>query len=176
MRRIPDATVEEAERSHSLYTDFERAQAPYKAALDIWVSQHFGNAKAREYLTLAGGNLVEQIRTGGKGLSEEYSGAIAQGSKIGTEKRFFHWDLEFPEAFVDLGRSTWRAKDEQGFDAVVGNPPYDELSEHASGRDLPERGFFKDQPLYADAAGGRRQAADSMCSGCLSFALLPCWC
>ena len=155
LRRIPDATVEEAERSHSLYADFERAQAPYKAALDIWVSQHFGNAKAQEYLTLAGGNLVEQIRTGGKGLSEEYSGAIAQGSKIGTEKRFFHWDLEFPEAFVDLGRSTWRAKDEQGFDAVVGNPPYDELSEHASGRDLPERGFFKDQPLYADAAGGR---------------------
>ena len=40
LRRIPDATVEEAERSHSLYADFEQAQAPYKAALDIWVSQH----------------------------------------------------------------------------------------------------------------------------------------
>ena len=58
LRRIPDATVEEAERSHSLYADFEKAQAPYKAALDIWVSQHFGNAKAQEYLTLAGGNLA----------------------------------------------------------------------------------------------------------------------
>ena len=55
LRRIPDATVEQAERSHSLYADFERVQAPYKAALDIWVSQHFGNSKAREYLTLAGG-------------------------------------------------------------------------------------------------------------------------
>ena len=124
LRRIPDATVEEAERSHSLYADFERAQGPYKAALDIWVSQHFGNAKAREYLTLAGPNLVEQISSGGKGLSEEYQGAIAQGRKIGTDRCFFHWDLEFPEAFVDLGRSTWKRKDDQGFDAVVGNPPY----------------------------------------------------
>ena len=155
LRRIPDATVEEAERSHSLYADFESAQAPYKTALDIWVSQHFGNAKAKEYLTLAGGNLVEQMRTGGKGLSEEYMGAIGQGSKIGTEKRFFHWDLEFPEAFVDLERGTWKRKDDQGFDAVVGNPPYDELSEYASGRDLPEKDFFRNQPLYADAAGGR---------------------
>ena len=124
LRRIPDATVEQAERSHSLYADFERAQAPYKAALDIWVSRHFGNAKATEYLTLAGGDLVEQIRSGGKGLSPEYRQTITEGGKIGTEKRFFHWDLEFPEAFVDLGRGTWKRKDDQGFDAVVGNPPY----------------------------------------------------
>ena len=102
LRRIPDATVEQTERSHSLYADFEKAQAPYKAALDIWVSQHFGNKRAKEFLTLAGGKLLEQIHSGGQGLSEEYRGAIAEGSKIGVEKLFFHWDLEFPEAFVDL--------------------------------------------------------------------------
>ena len=43
----------------------------------------------------------------------------------------------------------------KAFDAVVGNPPYDELSEHALGRDLPEKDFFKEQPLYVDAMGGR---------------------
>ena len=124
LRRIPDTTVEEAERSHSLYADFEKAQAPYKTALDIWVSQHFGNTKAREYLTLAGGDLVDQMRSGGKGLSPEYQQAITGGDRVGAEKRFFHWDLEFPEAFVDLGRGTWKPKYDQGFDAVVGNPPY----------------------------------------------------
>ena len=124
LRRIPDATVEEAERSQSLYAGFERAQAPYKAALDIWVSQHFGNAKAREYLTLAGPNLVEQIRSGGTELSPGYQKAITEGRKTGTEKRFFHWDLEFPEAFVDLVRSTWKHEEDLGFDVVVGNPPY----------------------------------------------------
>ncbi len=34
---------------------------------------------------------------------------------LGREKRFFHWELEFPEAFQGEGR---------GFDVVVGNPPY----------------------------------------------------
>ena len=124
LRRIPDATVEEAERSHSLYADFEKDQAPYKAALDIWVSQHFGNKRAKEFLTLAGGDLVKQIGPEGKELSAEGQEAITQGNRIGIDKRFFHWDLEFPEAFVDLGRGTWKRKDEQGFDAVVGNPPY----------------------------------------------------
>ena len=38
------------------------------------------------------------------------------------EKRFFHWDLEFPEVFVDLARRDWA--ENPGFDAVIGNPPY----------------------------------------------------
>ena len=35
LRRIPDATVEQAERSNSLFAEFEKSQAPYKKALDI---------------------------------------------------------------------------------------------------------------------------------------------
>ena len=156
LRRIPDATVEEAERSHSLYADFEKTQAPYKAALDIWVSQHFGNAKAQEYLTLAGGNLVEQILSGGKGLSSEYRGAITEGSKIGSDKRFFHWDLEFPEAFVDLERGTWKHKDDQGFDVVVGNPPYDVLASEELGYDVSaSAGYLRINPVYGHAVRGK---------------------
>ena len=156
LRRIPDATVEQAERSHSLYADFERVQAPYKAALDIWVSQHFGNSKAREYLTLAGGDLVDQIRSGGKGLSPEYRQAITEGDNIGAEKRFFHWDLEFPEAFVDLERSTWKRREDQGFDAVVGNPPYDVLATKELGYDSsPYLNYFRSMPVYIQAARGK---------------------
>ena len=156
LRRIPDATVEQAERSHSLYADFEKAQAPFKAALDIWVSQHFGNAKATEYLTLAGGDLVDQIRSGGKGLSPEYQQAITGGDKIGAEKRFLHWDLEFPEAFVDLERSTWKRKDDQGFDAVVGNPPYDVLASEDHGYDVSDSTeYFRTNAVYAPAVIGK---------------------
>ena len=43
----------------------------------------------------------------------------AQG--IATERQFFHWEIEFPEVFRD---KYGRAKDNPGFDAVVGNPPY----------------------------------------------------
>ncbi|MXY19946.1 MAG: N-6 DNA methylase [Dehalococcoidia bacterium] len=155
LRRIPDATAGQAEESRQLFAKFEEAQDPYKSALNIWVSQHFGNKLAKEYLTLAGSDLVDQIRSGGQGLLPEYQEAISLGDRVSDEKRFFHWDLEFPEAFVDLVHSTWKGKNEQGFDAVVGNPPYDELSEHAAGRALPEKDYIKGQPLYADALGGR---------------------
>ena len=156
LRRIPDATVEEAERSHSLYAEFERAQAPYKAALHIWVSQHFGNKRAKEFLTLAGGSLVDQILSGGKGLSPEYREAITEGRKIGSEKRFFHWDLEFPEAFVDLDRGTWKPRTEQGFNAVVGNPPYDVLATEELGYDVtPLIAYFKTDSVFDPAIRGK---------------------
>ena len=153
--KSPDATIKQAEFSRSRFTYLESNQAPFKSAMDIWVSQYFGNILAKELLTLSGTDLVEDIRSGGKKLSPEYRDAISKASQLGREMRFFHWDLEFPEAFVDSLHGRWKPKTEQGFDAVVGNPPYDELSEHASGRQLPEKNFIKTQPLYADALGGR---------------------
>ena len=154
LRRIPDATVEEAERSHSLYADFESAQAPYKTALDIWVSQHFGNERAKEFLTLAGGDLVKQIGSGGKELHAADQMALTQGNSIGAERRFFHWDLEFPEAFVDLERGTWKRKEDQGFDAVVGNPPYvSAYSHHSQKHAISEETYFVN--AFSDRLGGR---------------------
>ena len=156
LRRIPDATVEQAELSHRLYAKFEEAQVPYKSALDIWVSQHFGNELATQYLTLAGTDLVDQIRSGGEGLSAEYRETISLSGDIGNEKRFFHWDLEFPEAFVDLGRGQWKLKAEQGFDAVVGNPPYDVLATEELGYDVtPFAGYFRTNPVYEPAVRGK---------------------
>ena len=156
LRRIPDATVEQAERSNSLFAEFEESQAPYKKALDIWVSRHFGNERAQEYLTLAGPNLVEQISSAGSGLSPEYREAIAKGTDIGRETRFFHWDLEFPEAFVDLQGGRWKPKEEQGFDAVVGNPPYDVLSTKELGYDVSLLvGYVKVNATYDPAVRGK---------------------
>ena len=123
--KSPDATIGQAEFSRSRFGDVERNLEPYKSGLDIWVSRHFGNKRAQEYLTSVGTNLVNQMRSGGDGLSQIYLDAISLAREIAREKRLFHWDLEFPEAFVDLSGGRWKPKDEQGFDAVVGNPPYD---------------------------------------------------
>ena len=122
--RSPDATVGQAEFSRSRFGDVEKNLAPYKSVLDIWVSRHFGNKRAQEYLTLAGPDLMDQIRSGGRCLPRNSREAIHTAAEISREKRFFHWDLEFPEAFVDLGHGRWKPKERQGFDAVVGNPPY----------------------------------------------------
>ena len=124
LARTPDVTIEEAEQSKKLFKSFEDGMAPYKAALDIWVSRFFGNKLAQEYLTLVGQDYIEEIRSGGKGLSPTYREVISKAKGISGEKRFFHWDLEFPEAFIDLERKDWKLKEQQGFDAVVGNPPF----------------------------------------------------
>ena len=156
LRRIPDATVEQAERSRGLFAEFERARAPYKSALDIWVSRHFGNKRAQEYLTMVGTNLVDQVRSGGEGLSRIYLDAISQAREVAREKRFFHWDLEFPEAFVDLGHRSWKPKDQQGFDAVVGNPPYDVLASKELGYDVSDDlDYFREASTYKPAIRGK---------------------
>jgi hypothetical protein len=38
---------------------------------------------------------------------------------VRARERFFHWELEFPEIFVETARP--------GFDAVLGNPPWDKV-------------------------------------------------
>ncbi|MFN7523108.1 MAG: Eco57I restriction-modification methylase domain-containing protein, partial [Aphanizomenon sp.] len=45
-----------------------------------------------------------------------------EARKLFDQKRFFHWDLEFPEVFIDLESARW--KENPGFHAVIGNPPY----------------------------------------------------
>lgn len=156
LRRLPDATVEQAEHSQALYKQFEEAMAPYKAALDIWVSRSFGNKRAQEYLTLIGQNYIEEIRSRGEGLSPEYREVIGNAAEISLEKRFFNWDLEFPEAFVDLERKAWKPKDARGFDAIFGNPPYDVLATEELGYDVSQDlNYFKSANTFAPAIRGK---------------------
>jgi len=47
---------------------------------------------------------------------------IERADAIAAERRFLHWPLAFPEVFVDAQGAALAAP---GFDAVVGNPPWD---------------------------------------------------
>ncbi|MFM6608718.1 MAG: Eco57I restriction-modification methylase domain-containing protein, partial [Dolichospermum sp.] len=73
--------------------------------------------------------------------------------RLFDQKRFFHWDLEFPEVFIDLETASW--KDNSGFDVVIGNPPYEELSQDALGRIIDEKSFIENVDLYKQARTGR---------------------
>ena len=60
----------------------------------------------------------------------------ATALRSAMEKRFFHWELEFPEVFFapsTPGGQDVQLREDGGFDAVVGNPPYDEVSAFYSG-------------------------------------------
>jgi len=64
----------------------------------------------------------------------------------------FHWELEYPDVFFDLaGR-----RPEAGFDIIIGNPPYDVLSEKETGHDLePFKDFLRAQPIYQPSFRGK---------------------
>ncbi len=50
-----------------------------------------------------------------------------------ARERFFHWELEFPEVFFD---DNGEPLADSGFDAVVGNPPWDTLRADPAARPL----------------------------------------
>jgi len=116
-----DATLADVRQSAEDFDLFQKQLTPYKQVLDLWVSQHFGNRDAYEFLTLYGADVLPAVK-GEMEVAEQYGRAIERARDLWRGKRFFHWDLEFPEVFVDLRRRDWA--EDPGFDAVVGNPPY----------------------------------------------------
>ena len=76
------------------------------------------------------------------------------------EKKFFHWELEFPEVFYGPRPGTTQAVERlegAGFDAVIGNPPYDVLASEELGYDVSEfLAFYESVPVYAPAIRGKK--------------------
>ena len=88
------------------------------------------------------------------------SAILDAAAAIGREHRFFHWELEFPEVFFD---AAGRRDPAGGFDAVIGNPPWDALradtgDEASRDRARPARAtrlrFFRTSGLYRHQGGG----------------------
>ncbi len=82
---------------------------------------------------------------------------LEHAREIAQSRSFFHWEMEFPEVFYDVaGRSSESA----GFDAVVGNPPWDMLraDQAAEGEDKAyDRaliGFARRSQLYGAQGDG----------------------
>jgi hypothetical protein len=107
--------VHEAERLyHSVSGDMTRK---YRTLADVWTARYFGLDVDAKLWT----GLAAYILRGGF-LVPKYAEIIERATQIAAERRFFHWELEFPEVFFDqFGQML---EEEAGFDAVVGNPPY----------------------------------------------------
>jgi hypothetical protein len=116
---LSDATFAEVEQSERLFKQFDESAKPFKQLLDIYVSQFFGIKRADHFLRVYGTNAIAaDISTMNKADLKLFEDV----RKLYEEKRFFHWDLEFPEVFIDLENANW--SENPGFDAVIGNPPY----------------------------------------------------
>jgi hypothetical protein len=144
---LSDATFAEVEQSETLFRSFDEAAKPYKRLLDIYVSKFFGLKRADHFLRVFGTNaIMADPKTMNKPDAAVYDDAL----KLSDEKHFFHWDLEFPEVFIDLENASW--KENPGFDVVVGNPPYISTGELRK-RDLESWHYYK--KLFVSASKGK---------------------
>ena len=88
----------------------------HKGVANLWTSVYFGNDVSRPTYHQA----LNALRSRDSDTLENLS-SYRRAQGIATERQFFHWEIEFPEVFRD---KYGREKDNPGFDAVVGNPPY----------------------------------------------------
>ena len=77
-----------------------------KRAMDLWCACWFWPADEIERAPLPSTFVDPPAETG----------AVAE--RIAADMRFFHWELEFPDVFRKAG---------SGFDAILGNPPWETL-------------------------------------------------
>ena len=112
----------------------------HKGVANLWTSVYFGNDVSRSAYHQA----LNALRSRDTDTLENLL-TYRRAQEIATEKRFFHWEMEFPEVFRD---KYGREKDNPGFDAVIGNPPYganlDELDKKFVKINLPTVGSVTD--------------------------------
>ena len=133
--KMADATAGEVAASVSRYDQARQALAGYQIVLDFLVARHFGLTQAA-HLVHYGSHLdltdrqhfYASLHDGDERKLVAQVEALAQR----PDRRFFHWEIEFPEVFfgfVDANERQIRHKDRlqegsAGFDVIVGNPPY----------------------------------------------------
>lgn len=116
-------TVEEVKEQERAYDALRvSVEQRFKRALDMSVAMHYGVHVDRSLI----GALFQHLTGGVSMMVPTMESLAAQAATAAAAQKFFHWEIEFPDVFFDTtGKALGRAA---GFDAVVGNPPYDVLS------------------------------------------------
>lgn len=165
---LSDNTIAQTKQSAQAFRSASDHLAPYKRVLDVYTSRWFGNTPTAgrrggasfdptiEFLKRDDTQawLEDPYNPKNRLPADDYmkAGVVAKTTlEAAQDKHFFHWELEFPEIF--FAPSTPGGTDVQlraggGFDVVVGNPPYDELSEDALGREIDEEEYLTKTSLY----------------------------
>ncbi|MGQ3044732.1 MAG: Eco57I restriction-modification methylase domain-containing protein [Brevundimonas aurantiaca] len=184
-----DAEIAEAHRSAAMWIDVEAQVGPldsfvsFMHALDwlnlnrsekglirLWLDGQFGDA-----LAIARGRAVPERRRSKEEDFEAFTDIWLRARDLIAEERFLNWQIAFP--------GVWDRWDDEarhgGFDAVVGNPPWDRiklqqvewfaarrpeiaLAQRASDRTKMVAALKKaDDPLYADFEKAEQRAVDT---------------
>jgi hypothetical protein len=115
----PTGDAEVERMKDQWYREMDAVREKFRAVANCWLAPYFGVPVTPERYESA----VKALRGSNaerRAVAEEKWFQDAQ--VIAHQKRFFHWELEFPEPFFDA--HGFRPKEERGFDVVIGNPPW----------------------------------------------------
>jgi len=113
--------VRAKERALAELNDEAAALARWRRVADLWCARWFGGEDGPSPALFT--ELADAILTGRSALSASVRDRfLRSAAAIAAERRFFHWELEFPEVFFDAGGAR---RPDAGFDAILGNPPWD---------------------------------------------------
>ncbi|MDP2007257.1 MAG: hypothetical protein Q8K45_16395, partial [Rubrivivax sp.] len=138
---LTDVDIAEARLSKQLADDADAQVAPLHALLDFWRAMRWLQPgwppeKAGKLAKLGGEELQQALgelfslqrnlvatlgagRVDGEGAAASAANALLQRVQaLARQERFFHWWTAFPTAFSGA---------DPGFDAVIGNPPWDRI-------------------------------------------------
>ncbi len=129
LRAVPAGRPDERARVFRQRIQTDLALARVREAFDTWCALWFWPLDRLSLMPLP------------STLAAPCEDARAVVRTLREQKRFFHWELEFPDVFIEEGA---------GFDAVVGNPPW-EIQKPSS-----KEFFSNHDPLYR--AYGKQEA------------------
>lgn len=127
IRRLPTEDLKQVKAKGAKFAASERAAEPFRQLADLWcVAVATDGVTAEQYQKALA--VVDRPAQFKSVAAEEW---FLQAADVARRRlACFHWELAFPEAFFGSDGPN------RGFDAVIGNPPYEVLSEKESGRDL----------------------------------------
>jgi hypothetical protein len=145
LESTPNDTVEHVrakERAFAAITAPQAALSRWKRVAHLWCAAWFAG---RDAPAAAFGSLSDVILTGRGALPSKTADAYLDAvDAIAATRRFFHWELEFPEVFFDGHGNRLPAG---GFDAVLGNPPWDMIRADAGGAEARARARLDTAPI-----------------------------
>lgn len=134
--RKPSDRVEDIREKEAIYSRILGLLQPFKEVADVWTSTWFGSEMDEgEYEGMLF-KLAEAPPVWDKDVRSQnwFKRAVEEGA----HRRFFHWELEFPEVFFDR---FGRAAGSPGFDGVIGNPPYVRQEQLGENKELLKHAF-----------------------------------
>jgi hypothetical protein len=173
LARRSDETVRDVREKEALWNQISSARSPlepWRVACSLWCARWFwprGSPPSTAETRAAIDALLRRDRTL---AGAHLAGWIDTARSIGDGHQFFHWPLEFADLFYDDSGAPRQAA---GFDAVIGNPPWEMLRNDGDG---PRAGtpavvkFIRESGLYPGCRQGHLNLYQPFLERALSIA------